>query len=651
MVDPEVQADTTKEKILAAFTAGLSLLSVPGVSSVIEAAVGATIGGILTTALQQAPSVAGAIWPSGDAASQVIQIGELQTALSEINSDLSDMLQAGLTNIMDGQDTSVFANFASSGAFSGPELLSLPEQTKGLDLAFKTYLVTTAMAANDWQVMLGPPYDENSKFNSTPKSQGANFNCNYKIDTGVCDTLDSKGVAPTCQPGGWSEYTSPVSKRSYYANQKNGKNNPSSGAMVNAIVQKEWSALTLLFDGAYDCNRLDSGPKNKPIVSFTGDGRFNFNCLSQLEVHNGCKDDLTGGSQQFQYRDVIFGVAPLMHPAGRRLTWVDAVEIVRAFELKAQREGYRDRWAKIEMTEGGELVGTARISSEDLSRSRKNLPAIVSRVDPPRQISKVVRTNGPGIPDDTLSFTFDDIPMAADDVTIAIVSASKLACNMLSQLSGQDTKPVPGPFRVKDYWYRFELAWDQQSDSPLTMSEVKTVISTLFEVGQIYNMRQFTFEYRLRGRFHAVGRLRNPISRPPPRRIAVEAKQMNIPSGQVVWSDFGSRMDYRNVAFGMLGLLDNSWGCMVENERSADRIRARNDPFTFHDSRHSFRLQIFGPQGDKLSLDDLINMANFVVEFGRLYYMREHHCTYIDTYYPAPRIVTASIVQGLVESQ
>ncbi|KAI4282108.1 MAG: hypothetical protein L6R38_003192 [Xanthoria sp. 2 TBL-2021] len=197
MVDPEVPPDTTKDKILAAFTVGLSLPSVPGVASAIEATVGTTAGAILTTALQQAPTVGGAIWPSGDAASQVIQISELQSQLGELDSEISDMLQAGLTNIMTGQDTSIFSNFASSGAFSGPDLPSLPEDTKGLDIAFKTYLLTSATAANDWQVFTGPPYNSSGPVNSTLDSQHLKFQCNIKSN-GVCDTLDSKGVAPLC---------------------------------------------------------------------------------------------------------------------------------------------------------------------------------------------------------------------------------------------------------------------------------------------------------------------------------------------------------------------------------------------------------------------------------------------------------------------
>ena len=253
-------------KILTALTAGLALLSVPELAGPITASLGA-VGGILTVALQQAPGVANAIWPSGDSNSEIVQISNLASRLGRLDVQISEVLQAGLSTIMNSTDVSTFANFAASGAFSGPDMPSLVDQTEGLDFAFRAYLLTTAMAANDWQAMYGPPYNNSGAFNSKPEAQAKNFVCNLK-PSGVCDLIDSKGVAPLCQPENWSEWTSQKSQRNYYANQKHGKNNPSSGPMVNAIFDNKWSSLELVFDGGYNCSMAEGGPGSQPVSTF-----------------------------------------------------------------------------------------------------------------------------------------------------------------------------------------------------------------------------------------------------------------------------------------------------------------------------------------------------------------------------------------------
>lgn len=82
----------------------------------------------------------------------------------------------------EGKDPSIFAAFASSGAFSGSDLPSLSEDTKGLDPAFKTYVVTSTMASNGWQIYTGPSYNASGTgpFNSTLECQRSNFRCNLK---------------------------------------------------------------------------------------------------------------------------------------------------------------------------------------------------------------------------------------------------------------------------------------------------------------------------------------------------------------------------------------------------------------------------------------------------------------------------------------
>ena len=98
--------------------------------------------------LQQAPGVAKAIWPQGDATSQIFQISALDTQLSAATDQLAQILNNGLALIM--SDVPTFVNFADSGLFSDHQSLSLPNVTQGLDFALKTYMTSESLVQNGW---------------------------------------------------------------------------------------------------------------------------------------------------------------------------------------------------------------------------------------------------------------------------------------------------------------------------------------------------------------------------------------------------------------------------------------------------------------------------------------------------------------------
>ncbi|KAL8741046.1 MAG: hypothetical protein Q9184_008430 [Pyrenodesmia sp. 2 TL-2023] len=237
--------------------------------------------------------------------------------------------------------------------------------------------------------------------------------------------------------------------------------------------------------------------------------------------------------------------------------------------------------------------------------------------------------------------------MATEDVTIAILGAFKVASGRLSAASGRDKDPVSQGFSVKDAWYRFELGWDIHSDRPLLISELHTIITKLQEVNRQYNMRQFTFRYLLQDRFHAVGRLRNPAKPAPPRRLALAPEYLDVFEGYLVWSDFGRYMDFEDVANAMMGLLDNSWRCMVEFRKSSSDIRAgQKGPFTYHDVRKSVKLVVSAP-ATELSLGEVMDLAYYTAEFGRVFFMEEHRCVLTNTYYPKAIEVIGFLSRGV----
>ena len=272
---------------------------------------------------------------------------------------------------------------------------------------------------------------------------------------------------------------------------------------------------------------------------------------------------------------------------------------------------------------------------------------VASRIDPPRSVVVPIKRNGHGLPDDVLLLTFDNIRMAADDVTMALMTASKRVCDLLSLASGKDQSPIHQEFWIRETWFRFELGWDAHSDRPLLLAELQMIIVKLYEIAHRYHMRQLTFKYLVQGHFHCAGRLRNPPSRPPPRSIAIGAEHLNVPYGNLVWSDFGRPMDFETVANAMLGIFLHAWDLMVETRKSSDRIRAQQTPYTYHDIGRSLRLQISPGAAQNLKLRDILDIAYFTVEFGRIFYMEEHHCSLVDTYYPERKQVLSSLSRGI----
>ena len=298
LIDPPTPTNMILSDILTALTAGLALLGLPEVTAVIKsvAAEAATVGNILSTSLQQAPGVAKAIWPAGTANSQTYQIGQLGQELGQLETQVRDMLTSGLAMIM--TDVPTFTSFASSGGFSGNSAPSLPDDTAGLDIAFQTYLVTSAMAGNQWLAFYGPPYTGNGPtgpFNSSAGSQGANFGCVIE-SSGVCDIAQPQDPFTQdllAQPVGWSEWTSQATSRSYYANQAGHKNKPTSAVLTNALATNGWTTPALVFDGGYNCSQNGGAGGGKALVTVSDGGTLDFSCLSQLSVKSGCKNAAT----------------------------------------------------------------------------------------------------------------------------------------------------------------------------------------------------------------------------------------------------------------------------------------------------------------------------------------------------------------------
>lgn len=159
-------------------------------------------------------------------------------------------------------------------------------------------------------------------------------------------------------------------------------------------------------------------------------------------------------------------------------------------------------------------------------------------------------------------------------------------------------------------------------------------------------MRQVTFKYLLAGKFHAIGRLRNAATPAPRRKMAVGPKYMGISQGYIEWSDYGQQLDYQTVANTVMGFFDNCWNFMVQTKKASSQITIDNAPFRYHDVGDRVEVEVSGPSGGQLNLEEVMEVTYYMVEFGRVFFMEEHQCVLINTYYPVETKVTGFLLKG-----
>lgn len=207
--------------------------------------------------------MAKALWPQGDTDTRQIQIGELSQELGDLTSQTAAMVNRGLQLLM--SDVQVFVDFPHGGMYSGSEVPSLPENTHGLDLALRLYVLTTALSKNGWYVSL--------------------WNQSYilKDEARWCNGGHRDGNICVDRDGWWAAYMSPVNLGLF------SKLEHLDDAVLlpyhswQDIQNKNWSPLSLLFDGTYNCT-IDGKTGGNPIT-FNPDGTFAIGCTSVLPMY------------------------------------------------------------------------------------------------------------------------------------------------------------------------------------------------------------------------------------------------------------------------------------------------------------------------------------------------------------------------------
>lgn len=260
--------------LLTALSVGLAFLGAPSIAVTVLglSVLTRTAAQVLTISLQQAPSTAKALWPTGTQSSQSIQIGDVEAELGNSTNQLADMIDNALELLM--SDVPTFVKFCESGEWSGATSLSLPSKVEGLDYALRTYMTSEVMAQNGWTATpnLGPYETVDDVTNSV-----GGFNCNMGNNS-VCTDAAGNGDAWY-----WSQTTGHVY---FFENSKLSYQGVQPYQILQDTVDQNWAILEVLFDGSYNCTL--EGNFGNSVVNFNWDGTLDIACISQLPQVMAC---------------------------------------------------------------------------------------------------------------------------------------------------------------------------------------------------------------------------------------------------------------------------------------------------------------------------------------------------------------------------
>ncbi|KAF6231355.1 hypothetical protein HO173_010498 [Letharia columbiana] len=274
-VDPIKPATFNLITLLTALSVGLAFLGAPSIAVTVLglSSLAKSAAQVLTISLQQAPSTAKALWPTGTQNSQSVQIGNLEAELGNSTNQLADMVNNAVQLLM--SDMPTFVKFVESGQYSGAESLSLPSKVEGLDYALRTYMTSEAFAQNGWvsTPMIGPFETVQDVENAVIGGGG-----------GDC-TMGNNSVCTNGQGSAlfWSQ---PTGRVYAFANENAGLVGVDAYQLLQDTVNNNWAILQVLFDGSFNCTQ--EGNFGDSIVNFNWDGTLDIACISQLPTKVEC---------------------------------------------------------------------------------------------------------------------------------------------------------------------------------------------------------------------------------------------------------------------------------------------------------------------------------------------------------------------------
>ena len=265
ILNPPSDTNFIAQKVLVAFQTIFAFA--PGVAGLWAANAGLQVewqlaAQVVSNALATVPNIGRFIFPTDQAASQVIQLAQLSnnfgTILQQVQSNLNQTLVSVMSNVTE------FLAFAEQGNFSSKPQ-SLPDQGAYLYYAFNTYIISEALTAAGIYAVIGKGTDVvQLKTNGTELAHGFDVDCDNYDPQGVCD--------------GW--WYSPGYRSTFTLNNF-AHMNWNYGEKLTKLFQNLTTG-ELLFEGGYACNAQGSYGSGVNIT-VTRKG-VNTACISQMRV-------------------------------------------------------------------------------------------------------------------------------------------------------------------------------------------------------------------------------------------------------------------------------------------------------------------------------------------------------------------------------
>lgn len=260
-LDPPKKTNFILGDLLTALTASLAFIGAPELGAAVSVATKAVLVGV-----QEAPGILKTIWPTGTKDSQSVQLGSLDMGLSQVDTNLTTAITTTLTTLM--TDETSFSQFASNGMFTDPAAyLSVPSATAMFSLAFRTYVLSTAMTNNKWHAL--PSCDLTR----------ADVESSVEGDSSTGCTLDSNNICSDSEHiiNTWYSDTTACS----YTLADSGSG-PDAYQLMQDIVSQNWSTLEQLFDGALNCTI--AGNAGQGVTPENIGYGMDLACMSQLAL-------------------------------------------------------------------------------------------------------------------------------------------------------------------------------------------------------------------------------------------------------------------------------------------------------------------------------------------------------------------------------
>ncbi|KAL8771778.1 MAG: hypothetical protein Q9209_002969 [Squamulea sp. 1 TL-2023] len=237
--------------------------------------------------LASSASVYGHLFPhDGSAASNLLEAGKLNAFLADLADDLSARLGPALETAVN--NVTAFLDMASTGAFTSPYAPKLDEDTKNLEQALTTYVISIALSASTWFVGLARDTTINMLLDGSHGKLNVDYGCTKVEANGFCgsaiwqDSVNNQGLT--------------------LIQQESGLNNPYSIYQNFFGGEHPYTTPELLFVGAAKCRTRPGWGQG--VSTLLIDGVPNFDCLSQLKVctwNNDCKLGRTSDNMNCEY--------------------------------------------------------------------------------------------------------------------------------------------------------------------------------------------------------------------------------------------------------------------------------------------------------------------------------------------------------------